>query len=375
MDRTENMPDTRRLLSMVGEISLTVRFDILATSRDFLEGDIDLFKAWGEDQYDYHQMRSLWERSIRRFLPQYDLDDTAIVMQGPVLFERDFTYESLARYRKIYPRIMLVLSTWEGTVSKFFKKRLEAIEVIVVENKKPEDAGPSNVMMQLASTNGGLAIVKGIPNIKYVLKTRTDQRFLLPDFIVYMKNMLGQYPPAGNEVKCRIAFLGGLNSLLLFPFRVTDFMTFGDIDDICNFYDITEYPQKLVKSSGEDGSKHYLKMLGVSSLDNYFYAAGLSNEKRKIISKDMCKTMDPESFLTSHYYEHFITGKTLSEEDDQLLQYWSFLKKYAVILDADYLVFYWHKYSHRYISINNLMSDGGLTHGVWLSMLNDSKIE
>lgn len=46
--------------------------------------------------------------------PVYDIDDTAIVIQGPITYENGYTEYTAKFYREIYPNIPIVISTWRG---------------------------------------------------------------------------------------------------------------------------------------------------------------------------------------------------------------------------------------------------------------------
>ena len=41
-------------------------------------------------------------------------DDTAIMLQGPIVKENDFTYETIKLYQNNFPNAKIILSTWRN---------------------------------------------------------------------------------------------------------------------------------------------------------------------------------------------------------------------------------------------------------------------
>ena len=64
-------------------------------------------------------------------------DGVAIVMQGPIIIKDNFTFETLSIYKKRYPKVLLVLSTWDDYLEKDLKKFTD-IGIEVLKNKKPK---------------------------------------------------------------------------------------------------------------------------------------------------------------------------------------------------------------------------------------------
>ena len=79
----------------------------------------------------------------------------AIVIQGPIRHEKDFTLETVKLYGKHYPAATVILSTWEDeNISAFESLGSEKFKVI--RNKKPSNPGGSNINMQIVSTKAGV---------------------------------------------------------------------------------------------------------------------------------------------------------------------------------------------------------------------------
>ncbi len=355
------------------QIALSLRFDFLSSfiqvsGQSSLKSILQQASTLEQANRDYCLIHLLRQCSGRKYLPTIPIADTAIIVQGPILYERDFTLEMLYRYRRIYPRTKIVLSTWENEASVSFAWKLKTLNMDLIENKKPDDGGAYNLKYQMLSTCGGLACVKKDPGIKYVLKTRTDQVMFLPDFLSYFKNMLQVFPPAGDKLCTRFVFLGGKNTMLSFPFRVSDFLCFGTIDDVEKFYSVPHDGAILQRTF-----QHYQKEQGQNVLsrvrfENASEAFMLSKEERINLAVQLSDTRDPESYLTQTFYENYILERNLHHGEDVFAHYWNFVKNYTVMADADLLIFYWRKYLHASVQFDNCDADGGLTHSVWMQM-------
>lgn len=163
---------------------------------------------------------------------------TAVVMQGPVSTEHDFTLETLRLYVHQMPGTQLILSTWAGTDVGLLAP-IEDLGVTVVLSEKPVYAGLFNVNMQITSAAAGVrrAIADGAD---WVLKTRTDQRLYAPDVIAFLITLAQTFPVgglagAGSPQSHRIIGVG-LGSLKFAPYHVTDQSLFGAASDMLAYW-------------------------------------------------------------------------------------------------------------------------------------------
>ncbi|MBR0289365.1 MAG: hypothetical protein IJQ82_10330, partial [Selenomonadaceae bacterium] len=171
------------------------------------------------------------------FKPTYDFDDTAIVIQGPIAYDNNYTAETFKFYRSIYPNVPIVVSTWKGEATDVFREECAQNSVVLLENEPPEFPGFFNVNMQLESSRQGIKYVQENTSAKFVMKTRTDQRIQRPDFLTYFKNLIATFPPNGSKLQQRIIFLDS-NATKTMPFFFSDFLSFGHILDISRLYGI-----------------------------------------------------------------------------------------------------------------------------------------
>lgn len=359
----------------VGSISIKVRFDVPAPPMETVE-DASVLEICrnmvklNAINRDYYTLNKLWHFSVRKIYPRIEISDTAIVVQGPVLYEDDFTLETLLYYRRLYPVTTIILSTWTGETTPEFRYMVESVGIIVLENEKPLITGKTNVKLQAFSSLKGIELAEKDQNIKYVLKTRTDQRFFLPDFLSYMRNMVKLYPTSQEGLEGRIEFLGGYSSLLTYPFRLTDFMTFGMIGDIKRFYSCSCEDERLENTYRDEESTGYQydRVFRLTSKDNVFSVLNYSKDERLALCQKIGPYKDPESYLAGSFYERVVLGRILENSDDELMHYWKFLKKAAIIIDPLQLMFYWKKYDSEYMTNNPLIADGGLTNSTWLEI-------
>lgn len=362
---------------LIQKVTELLRFEIISQPQKNV-GDISIQSVFGDlaqlsgGNKDYYVINHLYQNSCWRFLPRFHIDDVAIVMQGPFAKDNDFTLETLIRYRYIYPEVVIILSTWEGEVDELTAWKLGIFKIILLENKMPKDTGFVNVKLQLTSSRVGIQKAKEIGKTKYVIKTRTDQRLFLPDFLMLMRSSIHNYKCNQSGMKERILFLGGAHSFCTCPFQLTDFLTFGNIEDVEHFYSASGDSKRFVK--GDTSDINYLvyrsKNILERSHDDSFQAIFSMNRAAKIkLARELVSVLDPETYLSLTFYESYILGREITDSDDTLALYWNFLKKGVIIIDSDQLLLYWYKYDNKYYNENSLISNGGLTNSAWLQFM------
>jgi hypothetical protein len=235
--------------------------------------------------------------------------DIAIVMQGLPVYENDFTLESLRLYKELFRDACIILSTWTDVPDKFVKD-VQALEVMVLLNEKPEFTGVSNINLQVVSTNAGLRVAaeKGI---KYVIKTRTDQRIYGGKTGSFLKKLLELFPYSAAGKHNRIIACS-LNTYCNRLYSVSDMFQFGFTEDLFHFWNIQ------------------LQSLGTLINDQPRFEADVTFTFEKI----------PEVYLMVHYMDkiNFPVKWTLEN-------YQELLRDYFCIIDKPVLDIFWPKYS------------------------------
>ena len=160
---------------------------------------------------------------------------TAIVIQGGLAEQHDFTLETIRLYKKHFPNAILILSTWEGERAEYIERiRKENIEII--QSVKPSFLGYMNVNLQITSSKVGMERAKSL-GAQYALKTRTDQRMYSPVALEFLRNILKAFPlsKSNGVQKERIVSIN-FNTLKYRPYGMSDFFAFGNIDDMVPYW-------------------------------------------------------------------------------------------------------------------------------------------
>jgi len=159
---------------------------------------------------------------------------TAIVLQGPIKKEDDFTYESVKLYRLLYPECKIILSTWESEEEQ--KDRFEELGAIVLLNTPPEKPGFANCAYQTVSSIEGIRKAKEL-GCERVCKTRTDQRFHLPNLFFFMEKLLEQFPIKIETTQKKRIIAVSTTTLSFRVYNTCDMFIYGDIEDVKNYFD------------------------------------------------------------------------------------------------------------------------------------------
>jgi hypothetical protein len=154
-----------------------------------------------------------------------------IVIQGQIIPRT--TLEICTFYKKIYPQVRIVLSTWEGEDTDPFKG-LEDELFAIIQSVKPNAPGPSNINMQITSAIAGINQLRD-QGCSHILKTRTDMLLGNSSFLNYLIWM-------HSKGKRHALVFSSFNSFLFRLFSPTDQVMFGEATDIAQFWSIDLVP-------------------------------------------------------------------------------------------------------------------------------------
>ena len=163
-------------------------------------------------------------------------DQIAIVMQGPIITKDNFTFETLSLYRKRYPNVLIILSTWDDYSDQELKMFSE-VGVKVLKNNKPKHFGFSNINLQIESSKAGIKYAKD-KNVIYCLKTRTDQRIYRHDFILYFLSLIQLFKIDNHSIVNNRLISVSLNTYKYRLYGITDMLMFGHIDNMLLYWDV-----------------------------------------------------------------------------------------------------------------------------------------
>jgi hypothetical protein len=296
-------------------------------------GVIDVFKRMSNSRLSVERLEQFMERIERnrgyfvtyhvrprlasevgtRFLGDLTVgkNEVAIMVQGPLLRTGNFTLETFKLYRALFPNARLILSTWE----KERGPETEAIErlgAVVIYSPEPPISGYWNINFQIASTQAGIrAAVDG--KAKYIVKTRSDQRFYSPGLLEYLLNLLRVFPLDKVDTSSQVARLVciSLGTCKYRAYAVSDMFLFGTAEDVARYWN-----QPL-------DSRVHQKQVFTSIRQEVLFRA-------------------PEIY----FMENFMRSKG-RELNFTLEDYWDILRRYFCVVDSEALDLYWPKYQSR----------------------------
>lgn len=246
----------------------------------------------------------------------------AIILQGPILKEDNFTIEVAKFYKNMYPNQYVIVSTWKDSDKDTIEK-LKKLNIEVVLNETPKTTGLGNINYQVLSTRGGIERAKEL-KCDYILKTRTDQRISMPNFLSYFLGLLDMYPlgiDKGKAEKRLITISGIMGANMFIPYMLSDFIFFGTTKDIDNVFSMEEDPLDMSRSEREE----LINKLINSSASMY----------------DFYEKTAPESRIIKTYIDKYTNIKA----DGSNKSYWDFVKNFAITLSMRDIDLYWRKYN------------------------------
>ena len=161
----------------------------------------------------------------------------AIIIQGPIKHEDNFTVETVKLYRQHYPSATIILSTWEDEdVSSFETVKNDRLKII--QSTKPIYNGPGNMNMQTVSTKNALSYAREA-NLRYSLKTRSDQRMYGIDTLKFFINLLECFPVKNSiHQKKRIVGFNITTTTKYLPYHLSDLFMFGTTSDMEIYWNV-----------------------------------------------------------------------------------------------------------------------------------------
>ena len=279
----------------------------------------------------------------------FDLESTceisekfAVIIQGPIKENSDFLKHTLKIYKKIFKNSLIIVSTWEDENKELIEELHDENIHIILSDDKEIKKSRSNINKQIISTNVALNFAK-TQNVKYCLKTRTDQRIYNNNLETFLISLLKTFPVKENKlIKSRI-LVPPMGTFKFFLYHLTDLMMFGETQDLINYWDKESYDVGLKKM-------------------------GLNEKKFFINDTPLC----PETFLCSRFI-----GKIEDNVVWDLENWWRCLRDYFCIIDNSSLDSLWFKYEweveYRYLKTYSDKISRTIDFHEWLSLYNNSK--
>ena len=174
--------------------------------------------------------------------------EVAIVLQGPLLLTHHFTLETIRLYRKSFPKAHIILSTWEDESSEELAE-IQKENIHIVLNKKPVYPGVVHINFQIHSTSEGIQKAKEI-GMKYVLKTRTDQRMYNAQSLAYFQSILKAFPLQKTSIQQQRLVIVGMNTFIYRPYSVSDMTMYGTLADMERYWCVPFNMGKIILPPG-----------------------------------------------------------------------------------------------------------------------------
>lgn len=282
-----------------------------------------------------------WDRNSFA-APKYDVEDTAIVLRGQIVYENRYTEKTLEFYRSVYPKTPIVVSTWKNELTDDFREACKRNAVVLLENIQPATPGFGHLNYQLETAFNGVEYVKKKLDPGFILVTRTDQRLNKFDFLLYFRNMILEFPPHGKKLQGRILTFGDILAKKYLPFSSTDFLAFGYAADILKFYDLPR-----LQGSGEHSyyflhSKRFYKMRDIlqrATFKKFNFAE--QRLKLKRFNVMINRFVDADIFWIKNFYRKYIAPI----DETTILETWlKFIRKYLLFVDSSSVFFDWAKH-------------------------------
>jgi len=258
------------------------------------------------------------------------LNNFAIIIQGPIIPNSNFTLETLKYYSAQYPKSPVIFSSWEDDINKIKNYSLKK-NIHLISNKLPSYPGVRNINLQVVSTKNAILYAKKL-KCNYVFKTRSDTRVYFKDFQNYLINLIKFYKLKKNFKSKQMARIVSTNFTRRYRlYGISDLIMFGHIKDLYNYFDALATP--LIKKEFNKLNKK-LKF----------------KDKLYFIDREFC----PEIYFFYNYFKKKNVKLKWSVDD--------YLKKISenfIIIDNQTLDIYWkksnkttHHFSDRPISLN-----------------------
>lgn len=258
--------------------------------------------------------RPKYSEDICAFSQSYSNPSIAIILQGPILRQNDFTLETVKLYHRYYPACPIVVSTWDDEPETIIKEITEiGSNVFVVQSKKPENRGWGNINYQRRSSCAGINFAESL-GCEYTLKSRTDQRIYSSNSMLFFKSLIDMFPlKVKTSARGRIAVCG-LSTIKNRLYNICDMLLFGYTEDIKRYFSPPE-TDKMPEDNPPDEFLH--------PVEYAMFRPG-------------------EIFFASHYIESLGYRLRWTFEDSDY-----FRNELFVVFDAENIDLFWPKYNRK----------------------------
>lgn len=265
--------------------------------------------------------------------------ETAILIQGPIKYEDDFTFETVKLYKKMFPQSPLIVSTWSNEDKDVLRKiEEEGARVCLSDPPDPDSVQNYSVNLQLKNTKKGIELAKQ-EGYLFCAKTRSDQRIYSWNALSFCRKMIEMFPVEDKEegIRGRIltTSMGTFDKRL---YNISDLFLFGYTDDMLLYYSCPE------------------------DLRDHRY------EKHPDDFVEYSKLKTGEIWFSTCYMEAIGHKLLWTKQDSEEV-----MRDYFIIIDAESIDLFWAKYTKREYRWRTYTNEGlkPITYSDWFLMYCD----
>jgi hypothetical protein len=182
--------------------------------------------------YTFHS-RPRYARLFEKKSHAFNYAELCVIIQGDIK-NINFLQETIQIYKNcVFPGSCILISTWYDENKKHLRS-IEKLGVEVLVSEKPENRGASNINLQITSTRRAVECA-ALKNVRYLMKTRTDQRINAVNTYPYLLALTKQFPPSSAENGGRLIGLS-LNSFKYRLYGISDMFMFGSLNEMQKYW-------------------------------------------------------------------------------------------------------------------------------------------
>lgn len=236
----------------------------------------------------------------------------AIVLQGPLISEGNYTYRTAQAYRSWFPNSPIVFSTWDNENAA----DLEAIRKLGCHvltsqsgdfSEREAERGQTNVNRQMRTSHSGLLVAKDL-GAEFALKTRSDQRICNPQAVRALPGLMETFRVGPDINQLGRIVVTSLNTFALRLYGLSDMFMFGFLDDLIEYWDGTLDKRATVSPEGT------LRQYAQQRIAEVFFASSFLERKGEVL-------------------------------EWTLAHYWSQLSRRFLVVDSAFVDQHWPKYT------------------------------
>lgn len=182
--------------------------------------------------YTFHSRPKGYQDFKKASYP-FEYSDLCVIIQGSIK-DIKFVINTVRIYRdRVFPGAEIIVSTWVNEDEEHIGA-LKELGAKVIVSEKPENVGISNINLQILSTSRAVDVASK-ESIRYLMKTRTDQRVNAIDTYPYLLSLLHQFPSSDSICGGRLIALS-LNTFKYRLYGISDMFMFGSVREMKKYW-------------------------------------------------------------------------------------------------------------------------------------------